>query len=187
MNQAIKLGIIWAIIYIIIEIALFAFNMHREPLARFIGFGSNTLCLLLAIGMSIVKNFNKFKHEGLSLVADLKTGIKTGVIYALMISTFLFSYYKWIDPGYQESVKQQFYAYSESDKFEEEAIDAKKNDGGLATLSDKDLRDNAQTNIDEMLSIKTVFPMSLMALLMLSILYSFLVTGFNRLVLSKLG
>lgn len=187
MSHAIKMGIIWSIIYIIIELTLIAFNLHREPISRFIGFGSNTLCLLLAIGVSIVKNFKKFKHQGLSLVSDLKTGIKTGIVYALIISSFLFSYYKWIDPGYQESVKQQFHTFAESQKFEEEANDAKKNDHGLASLSEKDLRDNAQINIDQMLSIKTVFPMSLMALLMLSILYSFLITGFNRLVLAKLG
>jgi hypothetical protein len=172
MSHAVKMGIIWAIIYIIIELTLITLDLHRNPMARFIGFGSNTLCLLLAIGISIVKNFKKFKHQGLSLVSDLKTGIKTGVVYALIISSFLFSYYKWIDPGYQE--------------FEEDAIDAKKIDKGLSSLSEKDLRDNAQINIDQMLSIKTVFPMSLMALLMLSILYSFLITAFNRMVLAKL-
>ena len=187
MSHAVKMGIIWAIIYIIIELTLITFNLHRNPMSRFIGFGSNTLCLLLAIGISIVKNFKKFKHQGLSLVSDLKTGITTGVVYALIISSFLFSYYKWIDPGYQESVKQQFHDFADSQEFEEDAIDAKKIDKALSSLSEKDLRDNAQINIDEMLSLKTVFPMSLMALLMLSILYSFLVTAFNRMVLAKLG
>lgn len=186
MNHAVKTAIIWALIYIIIELALVSFNVHREQVSRFIGFGSNTLCLLLAISISIITNFNKLKHKGVSIVTDLKTGIKTGVVYALIVASFLFVYYKWIDPGYHEAIKQQYIAYSESEDFYKNAEEAKLQDDGLSSLSEDDLRDNAQINAEEMLSIKTVFPMSLMALLMLSILYSFLVTGFNRIILSKL-
>jgi len=186
MNHAIKTALLWAGIYITLELILFTFDLHRNQVARFIGFGSNTLCLLLAISISIITNFNKHKHEGVSIVADLKTGIKTGVVYSLIIASFLFSYYKWVDPGYQKAIMQQYIAYSESEAFTEGAIEAKQGDDGLATLSSDDLRDNAQINAEEMLSIKTVFPMSLMALLMLSIFYSFIVTGFNRIILSKL-
>jgi len=186
MNHAIKTAIIWAIIYIAIEMGLFAFNLHREQVARFIGFGSNTLCLLLSIAISIITYFNKYKHEGVSIVSDLKVGIKTGITYAIIVATFLFSYYKWVDPGYQKAIMEQYIEYSESPEFTEGAINAKQNDHGLASLSQDDLRDNAQINAEEMLSVKTVFPMSLMALLMLSIFYSFVVAAFNRIILSKL-
>lgn len=187
MKQALKIPLIWAGIYILVEITLVMLNVQREQTSRFIGFGANTLCLLLAIGISVIRNFNRLKHQGVSIIADLKTGIRTGVIYALLISSFLFSYYKWIDPTYTESIKQQYLAGIEAEGFDQNAKEViEENPDMYYGQSVDDLRDNAQTNIEQMLSVKTVFPISLMSLILLSIFYSFIVTGFNRLVLSQL-
>jgi hypothetical protein len=53
--------------------------------------------------------------------------------------------------------------------------------------SSEDIRDNEQEGINMLLNPNKVFLISLLALLVLGMFYSFLVTAFNRLVLAKLG
>ena len=53
--------------------------------------------------------------------------------------------------------------------------------------SSEDIRDNEQEGINMLLNPNNVFLMTLLALLVLGMFYSFLITGFNRLVLAKLG
>ena len=79
-----------------IEIGIVLAGYNHDPNVHVIAFGVNTLCLLLAVGISIVSNFNKKKHEGVSIVIDLKTGIKTSAIYALTIASFVLIYYNLI-------------------------------------------------------------------------------------------
>ena len=80
---------------------------------------------MLAVGISIVSNFNKKKQEGVSIVIDLKTGIKTSAIYALTIASFVLIYYKWIDPEYPEIRRQQWIAADRNETEFREGVDEK--------------------------------------------------------------
>ena len=53
--------------------------------------------------------------------------------------------------------------------------------------SSEDIRDNEQEGINMLLNPNNVFLMTLLALIVLGMFYSFLITGFNRLVLAKLN
>jgi len=188
MNHAIKTALIWAGIYMAIEIGIVLAGYNHDPSVHVIAFGANTLCLLLAVGISIVSNFNKKKHEGVSIVVDLKTGIKTSAIYALTIACFLLVYYKWIDPEYPEIRRQQWIEMTETAQFSEGVGETiKSNPDMYYGKSAEDIRDNEQEGINMLLNPNKVFLISLLALLVLGMFYSFLVTGFNRLVLAKLG
>jgi len=188
MRHEIKTALIWAGIYMAIEIGIVLGGYNHDPSAHIIAFGANSLCLLLAIAVSVVTNFNKKKHEGVSIVIDLKTGIKTSAIYALTIASFVLIYYKWIDPEYPEIRRQQWIAATETKQFSED-VDKKilDNPDMFYGKSSEDIRDNEQEGINMLLNPNNVFLMTLLALLVLGMFYSFLITGFNRLVLAKLG
>jgi hypothetical protein len=118
----------------------------------------------------------------------LKIGIKTSAIYALTIACFLLVYYKWIDPEYPEIRKQQWIEMTETTKFQEGVDQTIKNNPDIYYgKSSEDIRDNEQEGINMLLNPNKVFLISLLALLVLGMFYSFLVTAFNRLVLAKLG
>ena len=188
MSHAIKTALIWAGIYMAIEIGIVLAGYSHDPRVHVIAFGINSLCLLLAIAISIVTNFNKKKHEGVSLVVDLKIGIKTSAIYALTIACFLLVYYKWVDPEYPEIRKQQWIEMTETTKFQDGVDQTIKNNPEMYYgKSSEDIRDNEQAGINMLLNSNKVFLISLLALLVLGMFYSFLVTAFNRLVLDKLG
>jgi len=188
MRHEIKTALIWAGIYMAIEIGIVLAGYSHDPNVHVIAFGLNTLCLLLAVGISIVSNFNKKKHEGVSIVIDLKTGMKTSAIYALTIASFVLIYYKWIDPEYPEIRRQQWIAATETKQFSED-VDKKilDNPDMFYGKSSEDIRDNEQEGINMLLNPNNVFLMTLLALLVLGMFYSFLVTAFNRLILAKLG
>ncbi|MDG2228371.1 MAG: DUF4199 domain-containing protein [Flavobacteriales bacterium] len=188
MRHEIKTALIWAGIYMATEIGIVLAGYSHDPNVHVIAFGVNSLCLLLAVAISIVSNFNKKKHEGISLVVDLKTGIKTSAIYALTIACFLLVYYKWIDPEYPEIRKKQWIEMTETAKFQEGVDQTIRNNPDMYYgKSSEDIRDNEQEGINMLLNPNKVFLISLLALLVLGMFYSFLVTAFNRLVLAKLG
>jgi len=188
MNHAIKTALIWAGIYILIEVVIVIAGYNHDPRVHVYAFGANTLCLLMAVAISIVTNFNKKKHEGVSIVVDLKIGIKTSAIYALTIACFLLVYYKWIDPEYPEIRRQQWIEMTETKKFSEGVEEKIKNNPEIFNgKSPEDIRDNEQEGINVLLNSNKVFLISLLSLLVLGMFYSFLITGFNRLVLAKLG
>jgi len=171
-----------------IEIGIVLADYNHNPRVHVIAFGVNSLCLLLAVGISIISNFNKKKHEDVSIVVDLKVGIKTSAIYALTIASFVFIYYKWIDPEYPEIRRQQWIAATETKQFSED-VDKKilDNPDMFYGKSSEDIRDNEQEGINMLLNPNNVFLMTLLALIVLGMFYSFLITGFNRLVLAKLN
>jgi hypothetical protein len=187
MSHAIKTALIWAGIYMAIKLIIVLSGNHHEHYSIFLGFAANSMCLLLAIALAIISNFKKHKHNGLSLIVDLKTGIKTGVVYSIVISAFLLSYYKWIDPDYVRIIKEKRIEYAENAPAEN-IVETMQNDPeGFKDKSTKDVREIEMDNTEFWIDTKKVFPITLMSLIVISIFYSFLVTAFNRLVLAKLG
>ncbi len=187
MKDTVKYALIFAGLYIVFEVVFLMTGHHRDMELRPLGFFANSLCLLLAIAVSIVTNFNKHKHRGLSMIVDIKTGIRTGVFYSLIISAFLFGYYRWMDPEYAEILKQQHIEMTEDPEYLDHVQEKMKQDPDFYKgNSAEDLRDNEQTGITTILDPNKIFLVSLLAMVIGSIVYAFAVTAFNRMVLAKL-
>lgn len=187
MSKPIKFAFLFALIYVVFEVVLVALDKNREQVYRLIAIGVNMMGLLLAVGASILSNFNSKKHIGVSMVEDLKVGIKSAAIYALIISSFLFSYYKWIDPEYPEMVMKERLAYTETKEFKEGIEEQIKNNPDFFNgKSAEDIRDNEAEGIGVILDGNKVFLMSLISLLILGMFYSFAIMALNRLVLAKI-
>ncbi len=188
MNHAIKTAIIWALIYIIAKLSVMLLGYNHENYSIFIGFALNSMCLLLAIAIAIISNFNRHKHEGLSIVSDIKTGMKTGVIYAMLVATFLMSYYKWIDPEFLEINREMRLNYIESPEGQQNLTEQFEQNPELYEGSSKeDVLDKEEETTKNILTANKVFLMTLISIIVLSIVYSFAISAFNRIVLSKIG
>ncbi len=97
MKITVKVGLIFAAIWIAIKMVLFYTNAVgydvKVPVLL------NILCILLAISVGVFK-LKRQQQEATSLMTDIKSGMTAGVPYALVVSVFLFFYYEKIDTNY---------------------------------------------------------------------------------------
>jgi len=191
MNRTYKIGLLAAVLYIIIELVIVALGYNHSEEIHIIAWGINTMCLLVAVTYSILSEFNfeLAKGKGVSLLHDIKSGLRTVSVYAVTIAFFIFAYYQWIDPEYPEIRRERFLAGVENKQFEEQA--KAKMEAAPEMYEGKsidDLRDmnEESTNMILSSSFKIIFPITLFSLLLLGMIYTFIITGFNRLVLVKL-
>lgn len=187
MKLPIKISLIGAAIYILIELVLMFTGLNESRDVVVLALGANTLILLVIVALSILINFNRNKAGGLSMIVDLKMGIIAAAIYSVVISSFLFLYFAVLDPSYPEKRKQQIIAGMQ----DQEAIDVLENNieanpNMTNGKSSDDIQEMNHNNVEHMLSAKTVFPMALFSLFFLGMVYSFFVMAFNRMILSKL-
>ncbi len=191
MNRTYKIGIIAAAIYIVFELAIVFLGYNHNANAHVIAFGINTFSLLAAVAYSILTEFNLQlqKGKGVSLLHDIKSGLRTVSTYAVIIAFFIFSYYNWIDPEYPKIRAQQHLERTQHENFDKQAkLKMEAAPEMYEGKSIEDVRDTNEAAIDMILqpTFKTIVPMTLFSLILLGMLYTFLITGFNRLVLAKL-
>lgn len=191
MDRTYKIGLIAAVIYMVFELAIVFLGYSHNETVHVFAFGFNTFCLLAAVAYSILSEFNiqRQKGKGVSLLHDIKSGLRTVSVYAIVIALFIFTYYNWIDPEYPEIRAQQHLERTKDIKFDEQAkLKMESAPEMYDGKSIEDLRDTNEAAIDMILqpSFKIIVPITLFSLLLLGMLYTFIITGFNRLVLAKL-
>lgn len=191
MDRTYKIGLIAAVIYIVFELAIVFLGYSHNENVHVFAFGVNTFTLLVAVAYSVLSEFNiqRAKSKGVSLLHDIKSGLRTVSVYAVIISMFIFSYYNWIDPEYPAIRRQQHLERTQNAKFDEQAIQKMAAAPEMYEgKSIEDLRDTNEAAIDMILqpSFKSIVPISLFSLILLGMLYTFVITGLNRLVLAKL-
>ncbi len=191
MNRTYKIGIVAAIIYMVFELAIVFLGYNHNENVHVIAFGVNTLILLIAVAYSILSEYNRKLQDGkgVSLLHDIKSGLRTVSTYAVMISLFVFSYYNWIDPEYSKIRAQQHLERTQHENFEEQAkLKMEAAPEMYEGKSIEDLRDTNEAAIEMVLtpSFKNIIPMTLFSLILLGMVYTFVITGLNRLVLAKL-
>jgi ABC-type proline/glycine betaine transport system permease subunit len=187
MKIGIKWGIFTSLAFIVIILALFMAKVNLRSDFMQIMVGAGTLCLFIGVALSILINYNKNRHGGLSMLVDIKTGIASSAVFAVIISIFLVLYFSTIDSEFAERRKQDLIERMQDPEAVAELQEQM--DANPDTYKGKSLDDMIERNIDNvehMLSPGTVFPIALFSLLLLGMVYSFLITAFNRLILAKL-
>ena len=191
MDRTYKIGLIAAVIYIVFELAIVFLGYSHNENVHVFAFGVNTFTLLVAVAYSVLSEFNiqRAKGKGVSLLHDIKSGLRTVSVYAVIISMFIFSYYNWIDPEYPAIRRQQHLERTLNKNFEEQAkLKMAAAPEMYEGKSIEDLRDENQAGIETYLqpSFKSIVSITLFSLILLGMLYTFVITGLNRLVLAKL-
>lgn len=182
-----KMGLLFATIYMLAEIILLFLNKNRSQEVTVFSFAFSTLCLLLAVAISVLVNFNRNKQGGLSMLEDIKSGLKTSAVYALTIAAFITFYYVFLDPGYTEYRKKEYIERMQDAQALEELEDKMAaNPHYFDGKSSSDIQEMNMDGVNYILDPKKAFPITLFSLLMLGMVYSFLIMALNRLVLAKL-
>ena len=187
MKKSYQLGFFGALFYIAIELGVYFTGWNHHPMKHLIAFATSSLLLLISVTFSIVMGYQSVKHTFPSFILDLKNGIQTAAIYALIVAIFSFVYYKWID-DYAQVKKQQLLEMAMDEesmkKIAKEQIE--NNPAYYDGKSPEDLIDMQQENISANMSAGVIFPFTLFTQLLLGMIYTFLIMALNRLLLSKL-
>lgn len=188
MKIGIKFGVFSSLAFIVIILSLFVakVNLRSDFMQIMVGLG--TLCLFIGVALAILINYNKNRHGGLSMLVDIKTGLASSAIFAVVIAIFLVLYFSYIDSKFAERRKQDLIELMQDPKAMEELQEKMEADpDAYKGKSIEDIQERNIENVEHMLTPGTVFPIALFSLLLLGMVYSFLVTAFNRLVLAKLN
>jgi hypothetical protein len=188
MQLPIRNALLFSGIYILAELIIFMLRYNHIESIMMIRVVSASLLMLLAVAISILVNFKRNRAGGLSMLVDLKVGIASAAIFALITSLFLTFYFTTIDTEFAENRRAVFTEKIQDP--EERAkleIILKENNTNLSEgQTIDDLIEQNHENMTQMLSPKTVFPMAMFSLLLLGMIYAFGVTALNRIILSKL-
>jgi hypothetical protein len=187
LHYSYKMGLLFAVIYMLAEVILLFLDKNRSQEVTVFSFALSTLCMLLAVAISVLVNFNRNKSGGLSMLEDIKAGLKTSAVYALTIAAFITFYYVVLDPGYTEYRKKEYVdRMQDAEALKELGNKMAENPYYFDGKSKSDIQEMNMDGVNYILDPFKAFPITLFSLLMLGMVYTFVIMALNRLVLSKL-
>jgi len=100
MKITVKIGLLFAIIWMIVKISLFGMALENT-LALSIATFANMFLLVAAISIGLYLQKRKDSESGNAL-RDIKNGLTSGIPYAVLVSIFIYFYYEKIDPEFNQ-------------------------------------------------------------------------------------
>lgn len=173
MQKAFKYALIFSALFACFKLVLFLLGMQVE--------GKNW-AVMVNIGLLPVAMFltlaedRKTRTYATNLMADLKTCIRTGILYTIFVSGFIFVYYNNIDPEFLSEMLDKSLA----------TIDMNiENAPNIDGVPQHQRIENEVQSRTVFFSPKTQFIIALAGMIALSIFYAFLITFLQRAALDK--
>ena len=183
MKVTIKMGLLFAAIWIAIKMIFFITGIAGHNLVPIIFL--NILCILLAISTGLYFQ-KRFSSEESSLLMDIKDGMTAGVPYAIIVSVFIFFYYNTIDPDFNKH--QIAEAEMGIKKMVEDPVQLKQlraTNAEFEVMTDEEIYNSIVQGPENFYNPKSTMIVSLLALLMLATLNSILISIIYRKVVFK--
>lgn len=184
MKTPVSIAILCAFSFVILKMIFHFTGMFRgniTPMAM-----TNMLCLLLSVSVGLYFHFLTRKDPSESFMSELKQGLKAGMVYTFIVSVFLYLYYSQIDQ------KVIFDMQSERIEYFREALNdpaqfaqIKNSNKAYELMTAEEMLEDFRANTITIISARSVFLMSLMAMMLLSIAYSLTITIIYRTVLFR--
>ena len=175
MKKSINIGIGFAVIWIILKLVAFNFQLFLVDLKPFIF--ANMLFVTLAICIALY--IKKRAQASANLLDDVKTGMVSSIIYTVIVSGFIYFYYQSIYPEFNTS-KMELLLEDES-KIEE----LRKSNPDMENSSSDEIRSQVLSSIGQYYSARFTMTISLLGLLIYSTLNSLLISLIFRKVIFK--
>jgi hypothetical protein len=178
MNSSVKIGIGLGLAWCVVKYVSFLVSpLHTSILPTVL---LNILFLLSTIAISLYQvKRNQSEHS--SLLGDIKNGLKAGVPYTLLVSVFIFLYYGTINPGFNDRQIAKTNAKIESTFSDPVAYKELKNSNpSFEVMSREELMEQMKTGPKSFYAPGATMTLSLLAMLLLSTLYSILVAIIYR-------
>jgi hypothetical protein len=137
---------------------------------------------LLTTSIAIFLYKKKRQEQESNILTDIKNGLSVGLPYTLIVSFFLFFYYRDIDPSFNAQKLAQIERQMDST---EEIAQIRNSNQALENKTDEEIRSLAKQNMSMMYNPQFTLSISLLALLVYSTLNSLLIAVIYRKVVFK--
>lgn len=175
------MALLFAGIWFLGKYCFFYFQILQTPEQYPIQVMWNILCLLLAMSIgSLIEKRREIRSES-SALGDIKSILKIGMIYTLIVSGLIYLYYAKIDPAYNET---QIATIEESmKKMVDDPVQLKKfraDRPEFEASSKEEILSKSSSNIRNWYNPTSVMTISLLGMMMLSVINSLVLTIIYR-------
>ncbi|MEJ6588943.1 MAG: DUF4199 domain-containing protein [Crocinitomicaceae bacterium] len=178
MKTPIKIGVGFALLWIILKLSAFSFNVFLTDLKPFVF--ANMLFVTLAISIALYAK--KRQQPGSNLLEDVKTAMIPGVLYAVIVSSFIYFYYQSIYPEFNSSKITEI----ELRMNDEVAVaDFRKSNPGMENSSSDEIREKVMDSMNNYYSAQFTMTVSLLGLLLYATLNSLVLSLIFRRVIFR--
>ena len=177
MNTTVKIGIGFGLAWCLIKYAFFLFDPLADikPMVMI-----NILFMLTSIAIALYIQ-KRDSTEGSNALLDIKNAMKSGFPYTLVVCTFLYFYYGTINPEYnQRQISDMEYEMKKVLDDPEKLADLKSSNPSFEIKTKEEIFAEMKKGPRTFYTAGAVTTVSLLSMLLLSILYSILVTVVYR-------
>ena len=174
MSITLKSGIIGAILWIVIRLSAFYLGIFQNEVEPFVFL--NMLGVTLAITFGLYYQKKKDGSETNTML-DIKNGMKAGVVYAFLVSIFIYFYYQSINPGYIKTKLAEIeLKIDEALADPAEVAKIRKSNEGYEVLSLAQMKNQMMSGPKSFFAPGSTMTISMLALLLWSTLNAILIT-----------
>ncbi|MFN5417123.1 MAG: DUF4199 domain-containing protein [Flavobacteriia bacterium] len=184
MRITVKTALICSLIWIIIKMSYHLIWPNTTELTPMIF--SNMFLLITSISMGLYLHKKKEGFAAGNALSDIKSAMTAGVPYAVIVSIFMFLYYNNINPAFIEQIREPKMKVLEKELSSEKYIKKlKQMNPELETKTTEEIHKLGVDNLNAQTNPKSTSIMSLLGMIMMSTVYSILITVIYRKVLIK--
>ena len=175
MKTSVRFGIIFALIWIIFNMVLYYAELSQTAFNLGILVNLFLLMAAIAVGLFISKKEQKFAKG--NFIGDFKIALQSGIVYAILVSGFVYLYHEIIDPSIRESlVELRVKTLHEAVPDAETYVQLQEDDPTWRDKSYDDYIENQEDQFKSVFSSFSVFIAHLMGLTFFSMFFAFFVT-----------
>lgn len=182
MGDTVKIGLISAGIWILGKMVMYMID-PLMPVSSAIYL--NIFLLLGAIAFGLYRTFLRETEES-NLLNDIKNGMKAGLTYSAIVGGFIYLYYASINPDYNEyQIAQLDKGITEAVNNPDELAKIRKSNEAFEVKTKEEIEEELKKGPRSFFNAGSTFTVSILAMLLLSTLYSILVSLILRKVVFK--
>ena len=184
MKITLKVGMLGALVFVAIKLIFnFAGWSHGDIIPTVM---INMFLLLSSISVGLYLHKKKEGFSTGNAMNDIKAGVTTGVAYGIVVVTFIYLFYAYINPNYIETmVQDKLVDYKIGLSDPERLKDIKASNESFEILDADQIYQEMENSTRATISPRSITTISMLGMVLLSAFYSILVTIIFRKVLLR--
>ena len=171
MRKSVRIGIVFALIWIILKLIAYNFKIYLNEIKPFVFL--NMLLITIAISVTLYSKF-KYLEEEPNTLDNIKSAMITGLIYTFLVSGFIYIYYEHIYPEFTSSrIREIELRLEDEDYLKQQKEDLKDTEMEVAT--DQEVKSKILNKAMGVYSTKRTTIVGLSGLLIYSLFNSVLI------------
>lgn len=184
MKITVKTGIFFALGWMLVKMTFHTFGIATTSIIPTIFINMFLLLSCISVGLYLHK-----KQEGFSqgnALSDIKSGMTSGIPYTILVAVFIYFYYTQINPGFTDvMIQEKLDAYQAGLNDPEQLKQIKASNEAFEVMSKEDIYKEMALSTKSTISAFSITTISLLGMILLSTVYSIIVTVIFRKVLLR--